>query len=823
MGGEMKAGRWLVAAGVTLAVSIAVLGPHETKSAPAVQGPQVPEEAITALREGRYLRASTIMREYLAHGDSSPGSILFAAQAEAGLGDWERVEQLLKGRVWLDSIGSGQGWDLLGRSQLQLGHFDDSGRSFSRYLEMTPTAASRQKGIAQIRKATAFVNASRYDSAIAAYDRAAVLLPQIKDWIDIFAAAAAATNGDTAAVRIRLDSTDGTLARDWGWRSRVRARQNAKDMQGAVAAAQIAAALLPSTVMRSEAWLRVGEIRRALGDADGARTAFRQSMTVHPTSDAALSAATALTSLGGLRVRDNLIMGRVYLRHGNSARGIAALSAYLNSGSLERAESLRTQLELGRALFNAGRYADATTMLRAYADSTTDKESAADALYTVIRATYRAGDEPAARSLIQKVLADFPATRAAASAAFLHADLDHDDGNADSATTMYERAIEIAPTSDDAGLARMRLAGMAYARGDYGDALDEYIAYVDSFPSGRRTQQALYWSAQSVRANGNADSAVTLFRRARSMDPFTYYGDRAADQLKQDFWNVRLADSPEPNAAYQSQVSNALARVDLLKEIGWNDAANTEMVRARTHFASLPAASYTLAEALNARGFTAAGIALGWDIYRREGTWNKRLLRIIYPFPFEKIIKAEARDRGVDPFFAAGLIRQESLFNPKARSGAGAMGLMQVMPATAKILAKGMKIRKFKTAMLETPEVNIHIGMAYLKDQLSTWSNRPARTLAAYNAGPTRVNRWSAFPEWGNDELFTERIPFEETRDYVKVVQHNARMYRALYGDAKPAVTPAATESANKPVKPAATRGTKPAPTPPAGRATRAK
>lgn len=788
----MKGRRWLVAAGITLVVSIAVMGPHESKSASTVQGPQVPEEAVTALREGRYLRASTIMREYLTLGDSTPGAILFAAQAEAGLGDWERVEQLLKGRAWLDSIGAGHGWDLLGRSQLQLGHFDESGRSFSRYLDMTPSAGSRQQGIAQIRKATAFVNASRYDSAIAAFDRAAVLLPQIKDWIDIFAASASATKGDTIAVRVRLDSTDGTLARDWGWRSRVRAKQNAKDLKGAVASAQVAAALLPSTTSRSEAWLRVGEIRKLLGDNDGARAAFRQSMAINPASDASLGAATALTSIGGQSTRDNLIMGRVYLRHGSSARGIAGLSAYLNSGSLGPDETLRTQLELGRAYFNAGRYADATTMLRTFAAGTPDKESAADALYTVIRATYRAGDEAAARSLIQTVLTDFPETRAAASAAFLHADLDHDEGAADSAAILYRRAIEIAPQSDDAALARMRLAGIAYARGEYDSAMVQYSAYLGEFPRGKRAQQALYWGAQTIRSSGNADSAVTLLRRARSMDPFTYYGDHAADQLKQNFWDVRFADSPPPSAIYQSQVANALARVDLLKEVGWNEAATTEMVRARTHFASLPAASYTLAEALNARGFTASGITLGWDIYRREGTWNKRLLRIIYPFPFERMIVAEARERGVDPFLAAGLIRQESLFNPKARSGVGAMGLMQVMPATAKVIAKGMKIRKFKPEMLETPEVNVRIGMAYLKDQLSTWSNRPARTLAAYNAGPTRVSRWRLFPEWGNDQLFTERIPFEETRDYVKIVQHNARMYKALYGETKPAAATSA-------------------------------
>ncbi|RKH76544.1 hypothetical protein D7Y13_44345, partial [Corallococcus praedator] len=133
-------------------------------------------------------------------------------------------------------------------------------------------------------------------------------------------------------------------------------------------------------------------------------------------------------------------------------------------------------------------------------------------------------DETTARTLIATVLTDFPDTRAAASAAFLHADLDHDDGNADSATVFYRRAIAIAPSSDDAGLARMRLAGMAFARADYDSALAEFGVYLDSFPAGKRAQQALYWSAQTLRANANPDSAVTILRRTRAMDPFTYYG-----------------------------------------------------------------------------------------------------------------------------------------------------------------------------------------------------------------------------------------------------------------------------------------------------------
>ena len=781
---KMSGRRWLYIAAGALVTTVAVLGPRVTRSAPPVQDHGVPEEALAALREGRYLRASEVMREYLAtHGDTAAaGAVLFAAQAEAGLGDWERVEQLLRDKPWLDSIGSGRGWDLLGRSQLQLGHFDQSSRSLTRYLEIAGNVGDRQQGIAEIRKATAFVSATRYDSAIAAYGRAAAMLPQIEDWIRIFAASAAAHTGDTAAVRMHLDSADGTLARDWGWRSRVRAKEKAGDVPGALSAAQLAATFLPGAGAKSEAWLRTGTLKLSLHDTAGARTAWVRAMTVSPGSSYALDAARQLTDLNVATARDNLVMGRVYLRHGSAARGIASLNTFMNSSAATTAERRTVQLETGRAMFNAGRYTDAAAMLQAYADSAGNDARAADASYTAIRALYRAGQVQEARALVQSVLTRYPQTEGAASAAFLHADLDHDAGLISEASVLYRKAANIAPQSDEGGLARMRLAGIAFASGDYQAARAEYNAYLGAFPTGRRAQQALYWSARATERLGHADSAAAMLRRAFNIDPFSYYGGVAGDAVQRDYSDVSLAPSPAADPTIDAQVANALTRVDLLREIGWDEAATSEMNRARNHFASVPAASYSLAEELNARGFTSSGIALGWDIYRRDGRWNERLLRIIYPFPYQKIIVAEARERGVSPYLAAGLIRQESMFNPRATSGAGAMGLMQVMPATGKTLATALRIRKFSTPLLYSPDVNIRLGMAYLADQLRTWNNRPARVLAAYNAGPTRVERWSQFPEWKDDGLFTERIPYTETRDYVKIVQQNARMYEALYG-----------------------------------------
>jgi soluble lytic murein transglycosylase len=107
---------------------------------------------------------------------------------------------------------------------------------------------------------------------------------------------------------------------------------------------------------------------------------------------------------------------------------------------------------------------------------------------------------------------------------------------------------------------------------------------------------------------------------------------------------------------------------------------------------------------------------------------------------------------------------------------------MQVMPATGKSLARNLGITRFRDDLLTQAELNVHFGMAYLADQLRSYGRLDA-VLAAYNAGPGRIDRWREFPEYADRLLFAERIPYDETRDYVRIVQNNRRIYEALYGE----------------------------------------
>jgi soluble lytic murein transglycosylase len=108
---------------------------------------------------------------------------------------------------------------------------------------------------------------------------------------------------------------------------------------------------------------------------------------------------------------------------------------------------------------------------------------------------------------------------------------------------------------------------------------------------------------------------------------------------------------------------------------------------------------------------------------------------------------------------------------------------MQVMPATGEGLARGAGIEGWDAELLYQPEINTHLGTRFLAGQMRAFDGSLPSVFAAYNAGPNRLPRWRRFPEHADEELFTERIPYRETRDYVKILTRNIALYRGLYGE----------------------------------------
>jgi soluble lytic murein transglycosylase len=209
-------------------------------------------------------------------------------------------------------------------------------------------------------------------------------------------------------------------------------------------------------------------------------------------------------------------------------------------------------------------------------------------------------------------------------------------------------------------------------------------------------------------------------------------------------------------------------------------------VEARFEYDALAAAAtespdrlLATAHAFLDRDLPTRAIPLGFKLLER-GINDARVYRIVYPVAMRDVLAAEAAERRLDPALVAALIRQESSFNPRATSAAGARGLMQVMPEVGRQIARSLRFPLWDPVLLYQPDVNLQLGIAHLANLMRGDDDLP-RVLAAYNAGGSRVRRWSAKVGADDPEIFTERIPFVETRDYVRIVQRNREMYEMLY------------------------------------------
>jgi len=170
---------------------------------------------------------------------------------------------------------------------------------------------------------------------------------------------------------------------------------------------------------------------------------------------------------------------------------------------------------------------------------------------------------------------------------------------------------------------------------------------------------------------------------------------------------------------------------------------------------------------------------VGYGVYSSD--WFQR--KYLYPFPYSDIVYHYALEKELDPFLIAGVIRTESKFNTQARSPKGALGLMQMMPETAKWVAEQMDSpTDFDISHLENPEVNIRMGTWYLSSLKKEFKGNEILVLAAYNGGRGNVKQWMGRYNWTMSFDEVEKIPFAETRQYVNRVLYSQKRYQELYG-----------------------------------------
>jgi soluble lytic murein transglycosylase len=228
-----------------------------------------------------------------------------------------------------------------------------------------------------------------------------------------------------------------------------------------------------------------------------------------------------------------------------------------------------------------------------------------------------------------------------------------------------------------------------------------------------------------------------------------------------------------------------MTRADQLHVVGLDEFAHSELDRALEAAPQSPRLNLAKAKIYRARDDNVQA----FNVLRRSfpdysqmepEELTKDEWDVFYPLAFWDIIVQESRARSLDPYTVAGLIRQESVFSPRAVSVANAYGLMQLLIPTARLTARRYGVNQGITEnSLFDPRLNIHLGTAYLRDQLDKFG-RIEYVAAAYNAGPGRAAAWRESLPLQIDE-WAEAIPFRETRGYVQGVVRNTLQYRRLY------------------------------------------
>ncbi|HEX2723209.1 MAG TPA: transglycosylase SLT domain-containing protein, partial [Gemmatimonadaceae bacterium] len=347
--------------------------------------------------------------------------------------------------------------------------------------------------------------------------------------------------------------------------------------------------------------------------------------------------------------------------------------------------------------------------------------------------------------------------------------------DADARVTLQSIAQRF-PRSRHAPVALFRAGLIAYIAHDYRTAANELDSVFTLFPESDDALAAGYWSGKAWKARGDSAAANTRWRRLLAKEGGSYYSVKSAKQLGIPL----LADHSVADAYPEiADVTSAARRIAVLRDFGMETEASFEYDYLYRNADQTPERLVATAKALAGTDQASRSITLGRRAVNEIGPTAQNY-RLMYPAIARETLIESSRARGLDPVLVAALIRQESSFNPRATSPVGARGLMQLMPSVGRSLAKSQRIAGYVDESLYDPVINIRLGTQHLAGLLGRTSNIE-RVLAAYNAGESRVARWIQKKGSDDPELFTERIPFVETRDYVRSIVRNRAFYSILY------------------------------------------
>lgn len=362
------------------------------------------------------------------------------------------------------------------------------------------------------------------------------------------------------------------------------------------------------------------------------------------------------------------------------------------------------------------------------------------------------------------------------------------------ASSYYQRVVQNFPNGPDTPSAQWRVAwtAMLARQPNATELLEQHLR---NYPGSPYLADALYWLGRLAQEAGAQPLARSYYQKLADRYTQNYFGLLGAERLRElgpgptrasDVLGV-IPPAPDPpalNGKIPPAVAGLKARADALRSIAFDSSAELEL---RAAYASTgePRLLFEAAQEAAAAGQYGAAIVTVRQIFPQlESEALSDIPREVwltaYALPYESTISRWSRKNGLDPLLVAGLVRQESAFNPDALSVSDAVGLMQLLPKTARQVAHEQRLR-YSRVRLNDPDYNVRLGTAYFASLEKQFGSVEA-ALAAYNAGADRVAQWTAGQTYHEPAEFVESIPFTQTRLYVQIITRNASIYRRLYG-----------------------------------------
>jgi soluble lytic murein transglycosylase len=455
------------------------------------------------------------------------------------------------------------------------------------------------------------------------------------------------------------------------------------------------------------------------------------------------------------------------------------------------------ELALADALHRSGRNREAKAELTALAGAT--PEQSAQRLYILGEVAWSSDENEAFYRTVDELRQAAPTSpwleQALLSVANLH--LVHHE---------YEQALDAFrelqqrfPTGSRASYAHWKAAWLTLRSGRNEEAKKQFDEQIAMYPGGNETSAALYWRARLAEEDNQPGMARAYYQKLSDRFKNYYYAELGRQRLQK---LPEAAASPGqyplldriPPVEHGEKVTLSelpvddlhLQKAELLGNGGLIDFAVRELQAA----ASADGGNWGPAE--TAQLYTDTGhYDRAIEVMKHSvpsyfavdiPTLPRAYWEALFPRPYWSDLKRYSAANRLDPYLVASLIRQESEFNPLAVSRANAVGLMQLLPKTGKVVAHQEELKRYNPTELFTPAVNLQLGTRYFRGMVDKFGGSFEHALAAYNAGSDRVEEWMGQGQYRDSPEFVESIPFTETRDYVQAILRNASVYKQLYG-----------------------------------------